>query len=102
MREVVGQPIKFLGVGESSTPWRSFTRSVCLADLGMGDVLTLIEKPRRPFDADEVKALEKKLRQEAFTLDDFREQLKQIKKMGSMEQIMSIDSGVWVEPSSRL
>ena len=60
----------------------------------MGDVLTLIEKAQEAFDADEVKALEKKLRQEAFTLDDFREQLKQIKKMGSMEQLLGMIPGL--------
>jgi signal recognition particle subunit SRP54 len=62
--------------------------------LGMGDVLTLIEKAQEAFDTDQVQALEKKLRQEAFTLDDFREQLKQIKKMGSMEQLLGMIPGL--------
>jgi signal recognition particle subunit SRP54 len=60
----------------------------------MGDVLTLIEKAQEAFDADQVKDLEKKLRQEAFTLDDFREQLRQLKKMGSMEQLLSMIPGL--------
>jgi signal recognition particle subunit SRP54 len=58
----------------------------------MGDVLTLIES-QEAFDADQVQALEKKLRQEAFTLEDFREQLRQVKKMGSMDQLLSLIPG---------
>ena len=95
MREVVGQPIKFLGVGEKLDALEVFhPERLASRILGMGDVLTLIEKAQEAFDSDQVQALEKKLRQEAFTLDDFREQLKQIKKMGSMEQIMSMIPGL--------
>ena len=95
MREVIGQPIKFLGVGEKLDALEVFhPERLASRILGMGDVLTLIEKAQEAFDADQVQALEKKLRQEAFTLDDFREQLKQIKKMGSMEQIMSMIPGL--------
>ncbi|HZK14117.1 MAG TPA: signal recognition particle protein, partial [Desulfobaccales bacterium] len=95
MREVVGQPIKFLGVGEKLDALEVFhPERLASRILGMGDVLTLIEKAQEAFDSDQVQALEKKLRQESFTLDDFREQLKQIKKMGSMEQIMSMIPGL--------
>jgi signal recognition particle subunit SRP54 len=91
----VGQPIKFLGVGEKLDALEVFhPERLASRILGMGDVLTLIEKAQEAFDADQVQALEKKLRQESFTLDDFREQLKQIKKMGSMEQIMSMIPGL--------
>ena len=62
--------------------------------LGMGDVLTLIEKAQESFDAQQVKALEQKLRREAFTLDESREQLRQIKKMGSMEQLLGMIPGL--------
>jgi signal recognition particle subunit SRP54 len=60
----------------------------------MGDVLTLIEKAQETFDADQVQALEKKLRQEAFTLDDFRQQLRQIQKMGPVEQLLEMIPGL--------
>ena len=95
MREVIGQPIKFLGVGEKLDALEVFHPDrLASRILGMGDVLTLIEKAQEAFDADEVQALEKKLRQEAFTLDDFRNQLKQIKKMGSMEQLLGMIPGL--------
>jgi signal recognition particle subunit SRP54 len=95
MREVIGRPIKFLGVGEKLDALEVFhPERLASRILGMGDVLTLIEKAQEAFDADEVQALEKKLRQEAFTLEDFREQLKQVKKMGSMEQLLGMIPGV--------
>jgi signal recognition particle subunit SRP54 len=92
---VIGQPIKFLGVGEKLDALEVFHPDrLASRILGMGDVLTLIEKAQEAFDADQVKDLEKKLRQETFTLDDFREQLKQIKKMGSMEQLLGMIPGL--------
>ena len=95
MREVVGKPIKFLGVGEKLDALEVFHPDrLASRILGMGDVLTLIEKAQETFDADEVKALEQKLRKEAFTLDDFRQQLRQIKKMGSMEQLLGMIPGL--------
>jgi signal recognition particle subunit SRP54 len=62
--------------------------------LGMGDVLTLIEKAQEAFDVEQVQALERKLRKEAFTLEDFRDQLRQIKKMGTMEQLLNLIPGL--------
>jgi len=95
MREVVGKPIKFLGVGEKLDALEVFHPDrLASRILGMGDVLTLIEKAQESFDAQQVKALEQKLRREAFTLDDFREQLRQIKKMGSMEQLLGLIPGL--------
>jgi signal recognition particle subunit SRP54 len=95
MREVIGQPIKFLGVGEKLDALEVFHPDrLASRILGMGDVLTLIEKAQEAFDTEQVEALEKKLRQEAFTLDDFREQLKQIKKMGSMDQLLGMIPGL--------
>jgi signal recognition particle subunit SRP54 len=94
MREVTGAPLKFLGMGEKLDalepchPERLASRI-----LGMGDVLTLIEKAQEAFDAEQVQVLEKKLRKEAFTLEDFRDQLRQIKKMGSMEQLLGMIPG---------
>jgi signal recognition particle subunit SRP54 len=95
MREVTGQPIKFLGVGEKLDALEPFHPDrVASRILGMGDVLTLIEKAQEAFDESQVLALEKKLRQEAFTLEDFRDQLRQMKKMGSMEQLLNLIPGL--------
>jgi signal recognition particle subunit SRP54 len=95
MREVVGKPIKFLGVGEKLDALEVFHPDrLASRILGMGDVLSLIEKAEEAFDAEQVKALEQKLRREAFTLDDFRQQLRQLKKMGSMEQLLGMIPGL--------
>jgi signal recognition particle subunit SRP54 len=95
MREVTGRPIKFLGVGEKLDALEPFhPERLASRILGMGDVLTLIEKAQETFDADQIQALEKKLRREAFTLEDFREQLRQMKKMGSMEQLLGMIPGL--------
>lgn len=94
MRAVIERPIKFLGVGEKLD-----ALEVCHPDrlasriLGMGDVITLIEKAQETFDAAQVEALGKKLRQESFTLEDFRDHLRQIQKMGSMDQLLSLIPG---------
>ena len=95
MREVVGKPIKFLGVGEKLDALEVFHPDrLASRILGMGDVLSLIEKAQEAFDTEQVKALEQKLRREAFTLDDFRQQLRQLKKMGSMEQLLGMIPGL--------
>jgi signal recognition particle subunit SRP54 len=95
MREVIGQPIKFLGVGEKLDALEPFhPERLASRILGMGDVLSLIEKAQEAFDADQVQALEKKLRKESFTLEDFRDQLRQISKMGSMEQLLNMIPGI--------
>ena len=95
MREVVGKPIKFLGVGEKLDALEEFHPDrLASRILGMGDVLSLIERAQEAFDAGEMKALEQKLRKESFTLDDFRQQLRQIKKMGSMEQLLGMIPGL--------
>ncbi len=94
MRAVIDRPLKFLGVGEKLD-----ALEVCHPDrlasriLGLGDVLTLIEKAQEAFDASQVQALEQKLRQETLTLEDFRDQLRQIQKMGSVEQLLSMIPG---------
>ncbi len=95
MREVVGKPIKFLGVGEKLDALEVFHPDrLASRILGMGDVLTLIEKAQETFDTEQMKAMEQKLRREAFTLEDFREQLRQVKKMGSMEQLLGMIPGL--------
>ncbi|RJR41577.1 MAG: signal recognition particle protein [Deltaproteobacteria bacterium] len=95
MRAVIGKPIKFLGVGEKLDALEPFHPDrLSSRILGMGDVLTLIEKAQETFDTDQAKALEKKLRKEGFTLEDFRDQLRQIKKMGTMEQLLNLIPGI--------
>jgi signal recognition particle subunit SRP54 len=61
--------------------------------LGMGDVLTLIEKAESAFDEKKAKELEKKIRKDAFTLEDFRDQLREVRKMGSLESILGMIPG---------
>ena len=91
VRAVTGKPIKFSGIGEKLNdievfhPDRMATRI-----LGMGDVLTLIEKAEESFDIAEAEKLEKKLRKQQFTLQDYLNQLKQIKKMGSIKSILGM------------
>jgi signal recognition particle subunit SRP54 len=95
MRAVIGKPIKFLGVGEKLDALEDFhpdRLASCI--LGMGDMLTLIEKAQETFDAEQVQALEKKIRQEGFTLEDFRQQLLQIKKMGPLEGLLEMIPGL--------
>ena len=62
--------------------------------LGMGDVLTLIEKAQEAFDTDQAQELERKLRKETFSLEDFRDQLRQVRKMGSLEQLLGMIPGM--------
>lgn len=95
MRAVIGQPIKFLGVGEKLDALEVFHPDrLSSRILGMGDVLTLIEKAQETFDTTQAQALEKKLRKEGFSLEDFRDQLRQIKKMGTMEQLLGMIPGL--------
>jgi signal recognition particle subunit SRP54 len=95
IKAVTGRPIKFIGVGEKLDALEVFHPDrMASRILGMGDVLSLIEKAQETIDVQKAKELEKKLLKEGFTLEDFREQLQQIKKMGSIEQILSMIPGV--------
>lgn len=95
IREVTGKPIKFVGIGEKfgdlepMHPDRLVSRI-----LGMGDVLTLIEKAEETIDVHEAQELERKIRKEDFTLDDFRKQIRQIKKMGPLEGLIGMIPGL--------
>src|SRR5687767_11708231 len=92
---VVGVPIAFVGSGERLEDLEPFHPDrVVSRVLGMGDVLSLIEKAEQAIDQDEAEELEEKLRKNAFTLDDFRKQLKTIKKMGPLESIMGMIPGL--------
>ena len=95
VRHVTGKPIKFIGTGEKLDTIEPFHPDrMASRILGMGDVLSLIEKAEQAFDEKKAAELEKKLRQAAFTLDDYLEQFGQIRNMGSMEQIMGMMPGM--------
>jgi signal recognition particle subunit SRP54 len=95
MREVTGVPIKFLGTGEKLDGFEMFHPDrLASRILGMGDVLTLIEKAEEAFDEQEALKLQKKLMQNQFTLQDFLEQLQKIRKMGSINQLLGMIPGM--------
>jgi signal recognition particle subunit SRP54 len=91
IRKVTGAPVKFVGVGEKYDALEPFLPDRIVSRiLGMGDVLGLIEKAEKTIDAKQAKELERKMRENDFTLEDFRDQLRQIRKMGSLEQLMGM------------
>jgi len=95
IKKVAQCPIKFVGVGEELDALEVFHPDrLASRILGMGDVLSLIEKAEEVVDQKKAEKLAKKLRKNAFTLEDFREQIQQIKKMGSLEQIMGMIPGM--------
>jgi signal recognition particle subunit SRP54 len=92
---VVGVPIAFTGGGEGIDDLELFHPDRIVSRmLGMGDVLSLIEKAEQAIDKDEAEALEEKLRRNQFTLDDFRKQLKTIKRMGPLESVLGMIPGM--------
>ncbi len=95
VRHVTGKPIKFVGVGEKMDALEPFHPDrMASRILGMGDVLTLIEKAQQSFDEKKAEELEKKLRESTFDLNDFLDQFRQMRDMGSMEQLISMIPGV--------
>ncbi len=94
MREVTGVPIKFLGTGEKIEALELFHPDrLASRILGMGDVLTLIEKAERTYDRQEAARLEKKLRKGEFDLEDFLQQLRQLRKMGPLGDLLGMVPG---------
>jgi len=94
-KAVTGKPVKFVGVGEKLSDFEPFYPDrMASRILGMGDVLTLIEKAQASFDEKKAIELEKKLRSQQFTLDDFLDQLQQIKSMGPISQFLSMLPGI--------
>lgn len=92
---VTGKPIKFAGIGEKLDDIEPFhPERMASRILGMGDVLTLIEKAQTSYDEDEAKKLAQKLKQSSFDMNDLLEQFRQIKKMGSLKQIIGMLPGV--------
>ena len=94
IRAVTGVPIKFIGVGEKLNELEPFHADrLASRILGMGDILTLIERAQEAFDQRKAKELEKKFRQASFDLEDFLEQMQQVKRMGSVSQILEMIPG---------
>src|SRR5262249_21162663 len=94
IRHVVGVPIKFVGVGEKPDALEPFFPDrMASRIIGMGDVLTLIEKAKDAMGEQDVKGLEKKMRSGQFDLEDFIEQLQRVKKMGPLGQLVSMLPG---------
>jgi signal recognition particle subunit SRP54 len=92
---VTGAPIKFVGVGEKVSALELFHPDrIASRILGMGDVLTLIEKTQAVYSEQQARDLEQKLRKNDFTLDDFLGQLRQVRKMGSMNEIVKMIPGL--------
>jgi signal recognition particle subunit SRP54 len=92
---VTGKPIKFGGFGEKLEDLREFHPDrMASRILGMGDVLTLIEKAEAQFDEKKARELEEKLRKQEFTFEDFLDQMKQVRNMGPLEEIMGMIPGV--------
>ncbi len=95
IRYVTGKPIKFVGTGEKLDTIEPFHPDrMASRILGMGDVLTLIDKAQAAYDEKQAAELEQKMRQQTFTLDDYLEQMAQIKNMGSLDQILGMMPGV--------
>ena len=95
IRYVTGKPIKFVGTGEKMDAIEPFYPDrMASRILGMGDVLTLIDKAQQAFDEKQAAALEEKLRKQTFTLDDYLAQMAQLRKMGNLEQLVGMIPGM--------
>lgn len=95
IKAVTGCPIKFAGIGEKMDALEAFyPERMASRILGMGDVLTLIEKAQGAFDEKQAREIEQKLRNKEFTLDDFLSQMQQLKKMGPMSSILEMIPGM--------
>lgn len=95
VKAVTGKPIKFVGMGEKLDAMEQFHPDrMASRILGMGDMLTMIEKAQESFDLKEAAKLEEKLRKQEFTLDDFLKQIRDVKKLGPIEQIIGMIPGL--------
>jgi len=95
IRAVTGTPIKFIGLGEKLDALEVFHPDrMASRILGMGDVLSLVERAEKTFDAKQAETLQKKLKAQAFTLEDFRAQLRQLRGMGPLEQLVGMIPGL--------
>jgi signal recognition particle subunit SRP54 len=95
IRAVTGAPVKFVGMGEKLEALEPFFPDrMASRILGMGDILTLVEKAQETIDEKQARELERKLRKAQFTLEDFRDQLQRIRKMGTFEEILGMIPGL--------
>lgn len=95
VRQVTGAPIKYIGLGEKSSALEPFHPDrMASRILGMGDVMSLIEKAEQAIDEEQAQLLEKKIRENQFDLDDFLKQMQQIRKLGSITDLLSMLPGV--------
>jgi signal recognition particle subunit SRP54 len=95
LKAALGIPIKFIGTGEKLSDLEEFHPSrIASRILGMGDIVSLVEKAQEVVDVEEAEKLEKKLRKESFTFEDFLSQLKQLKKMGPLQNLVEMLPGV--------
>ncbi len=95
IRAVTGKPILYVGVGEKLTDVEQFhPERMASRILGMGDILTLIDKAQADFDENKAKELEKKIKKAEFNFEDYLEQMQQMKKMGGLSEIMSLLPGM--------
>jgi len=95
VRAVTGKPIKFVGTGEKIDGIEVFHPDrMASRILGMGDILTVIEKAQENFDVDQAKKMEAKLRKQEFTFEDFLSQLKELKKMGPISDVLAMIPGL--------
>ena len=100
LRAVTGKPLKFIGVGEKLDALHPFYPDrMASRILGMGDVVGLVEKAQQSFDLKQAEKLEQKLRKNTFDLEDFAEQLKQVKKMGPLSDVLGMVPGMGKLPA---
>jgi signal recognition particle subunit SRP54 len=94
IREVTGAPVKFIGTGEKPNDLEAFHPDRMAGRiLGMGDVLSLVEKAEQAFERTKMEKMEERLRRQSFTFDDFLEQVDAIRKMGPLDQVMGMIPG---------
>ena len=95
IKAITDRPIKFVGMGEKLDQLENFhPERMASRILGMGDVLSFIEKVERSFDEKKAEELERKIREQSFSLEDFRDQLKQVREMGPLEQLLEMMPGM--------
>ncbi len=100
IRSVVQKPIKFIGIGEKLDALEPFyPERIASRILGMGDIVTLVEKAQQHFDEEKAGKLEEKLRKSQLTLEDFLEQLREVKKMGPLSEVLGMLPGMNRIPS---
>jgi signal recognition particle subunit SRP54 len=91
IRQITGQPLKFIGVGEKPDAFEAFHPDRAVSRiLGMGDVLSLIEKVEETIDQKKAEEMQRKLLDNDFTLEDFRDQLKQLRKIGPLDSLLGM------------